>query len=124
MKIDFTSIDHVQLTIPKGAESSARKFYGGVLGLEEIEKPDSLKPNGGVWYRISGIELHLGVEEKSGKTKAHPAFVVSNLNSARVHLIQNGVEVKQEIEIPGRQRFSFFDPFGNRIELMQFEKQN
>ncbi len=124
MKIDFTAIDHVQLTIPKGAESTARKFYGGVLGLEEMEKPDSLKPTGGVWYRIAGAELHLGVEDKSGKTKAHPAFVVSNLNSARVHLIQNGVEIKQETEIPGRQRFSIFDPFGNRIELMQFDKKD
>lgn len=124
MKIDFTAIDHVQLTIPKGAESTARKFYGGVLGLEEIEKPDSLKTTGGVWFRIAGAELHLGVEDKSGKTKAHPAFVVSNLNSARVHLIQNGVEIKQETEIPGRQRFSIFDPFGNRIELMQFDKKD
>lgn len=124
MKIDFTAIDHVQLTIPKGAESTARKFYGGVLGLEEMEKPDSLKPTGGVWYRIAGAELHLGVEDKSGKTKAHPAFVVSNLNSARVHLIQNGVEIKQETEIPGRQRISIFDPFGNRIELMQFDKKD
>ena len=123
MKIDFTAIDHVQLTIPAGSESTARKFYGGILGLEEIEKPDSLKPNGGVWFRIAGAELHLGVEEKSGKTKAHPAFVVGNLNSARVHLIQNGVEIKSETEIPGRQRFSFYDPFGNRIELMQFDKQ-
>jgi catechol 2,3-dioxygenase-like lactoylglutathione lyase family enzyme len=121
MQIEFRRIDHVQLTIPKGAEGLARKFYGGVLGLEEIEKPDSLKASGGIWYRIAGGELHLGAEEKQGRTKAHPAFETGNLNAARIHLVQNGVEIKNETEIPGRKRFSFYDPFGNRIELLQYE---
>jgi catechol 2,3-dioxygenase-like lactoylglutathione lyase family enzyme len=120
MKINFKRIDHVQLTIPKAAEERARKFYSGVLGLEEIEKPDSLKPSGGVWYKIGGAELHLGVEENSQKTKAHPAFEVTNLNPVRVHLIQNGIEIKEEKPVPGRNRFSFYDPFGNRIELLEF----
>lgn len=121
MKINFIKADHVQLTIPAGTESQAKKFYGGVLGLEEIEKPDSLKPNGGVWFKIADVELHLGVEEKSGSTKAHPAFVVKNLNSVKVHLIQNGIDVKEETHIQGRKRFTFRDPFGNRIELLEYE---
>jgi catechol 2,3-dioxygenase-like lactoylglutathione lyase family enzyme len=120
MKITFNRIDHIQVTIPKGSEDRARKFYSGVLGLEEIEKPDELKPSGGVWFKIGGAELHLGVEEKSAKTKAHPAFDVTNLNSIRVHLIQNGIEIKEEKPIPGRNRFSFYDPFGNRIELLEY----
>lgn len=123
MAIKIKKIDHVQLAIPKDSESAARKFYTGVLGLQEIEKPDSLKPTGGVWFSAGETELHLGVEENFiyGKKKAHPAFVVEGLNRIRVHLIQNGVDIKEETEIPGRKRFSFYDPFGNRIEFLEFE---
>ncbi len=120
MKINFINVDHVQLTVPKDSEGIARKFYGGVLGLEEIEKPDSLKSSGGVWFKIAEAELHLGIEENRNSTKAHPAFSVLNLNSVRVHLIQNGVDIKDETPIPGRKRFSFRDPFGNRIELLEY----
>lgn len=122
MKINFIDIDHVQMTIPAGAEDRARKFYGGVLGLEETEKPESLKASGGVWFKIADAELHLGVEDNSAQTKAHPAFSVQNLNSVRVHLIQNGVDIKDETAIPGRKRFSFRDPFGNRIELLEYSE--
>lgn len=122
MKINFVNIDHVQLTIPKDSESRARKFYGGVLGLEEIEKPEALKASGGVWFKVAEAELHLGVEDGAGQTKAHPAFSVQNLNSVRVHLIQNGVDIKDETPIPGRRRFSFRDPFGNRIELLEYSE--
>ena len=121
MKINFNRIDHVQIIIPKGTEDNARKFYSGVLGLEEIEKPESLKPSGGVWFKIAGAELHLGVEERMPSPKAHPAIEVKGLNAVKVHLIQNGVKIKEEIPIPGRKRFSFYDPFGNRIELLEFD---
>jgi catechol 2,3-dioxygenase-like lactoylglutathione lyase family enzyme len=124
MPIKINKIDHIQFAIPKESESIARKFYTGVLGLTEIEKPEPLKPSGGVWYSAGDIELHLGVEENftPGKKKAHPAFVVEGLNRIKVQLIQNDIEIKEEIQIPGRKRFSFYDPFGNRIEFMEFEE--
>lgn len=124
MRIEFVKIDHVQLTIPADSESEARKFYSGVLGLEEIEKPASLKASGGVWFIIAGAELHLGVENPKGEgdfSKAHTAFEVKSLNKIRVHLVQNGVDIKEEIAIPGRKRFTFRDPFGNRIELLEID---
>src|ERR1041385_1291239 len=49
MKIKFNRLDHVQVCIPRGAESEAREFYGGLLGLEEIEKPLAVRANGGMW---------------------------------------------------------------------------
>lgn len=122
MEIEFKRIDHVQLCIPKDAEDKARKFYSGLLGLKEIEKPDSLKSTGGVWFKTGGAELHLGVEENLVKTKAHPAFEVSNLNKIKVYLIKNGINVNEERPIPGRNRFTFRDPFGNRIELLEYNK--
>lgn len=121
MKIDIKRIDHVQICIPKGGEDEARRFYSGILGLEEIEKPDSLKPSGGVWFKAGNAELHLGVEDNIVKTKSHPAFAIENINEVKKYLDGNGVKIKEEIQIPGRQRFSFYDPFGNRMELLEFD---
>lgn len=119
MKITFKRIDHVQITMPKGREDDARNFYSGILGLEETEKPDSLKASGGVWFKIAGAELHLGVED-SQKSKRHPAFEINDLDCVKTYLESKGVGIKEEIPIPGRKRFSFFDPFGNRIELLEY----
>jgi catechol 2,3-dioxygenase-like lactoylglutathione lyase family enzyme len=119
MKIHIKRLDHVQLCIPFGEEERAREFYGGLLGLEEIEKPDVLKPNGGLWFKIANIQLHIGVEEMQGKSKRHPAFEVEDLEKIRGYLTENGVRTKDEPSIPGLSRFSFFDPFDNRIELME-----
>ena len=125
--IKFGRLDHVQLIIPKDSETRAREFYGGLLGLIEIEKPDSLKPSGGVWYKIGFIELHLGispnqaVSEKDSLKKEHPAFVIEELNEVKKYLSAQGVKIKEEIAIPGRKRFSFYDPFGNRIELLEYD---
>jgi len=122
MKIHIKRLDHVQLCIPFGEEEKAREFYTQVLGLEEIEKPDELKPNGGLWFKVADIQLHIGVEDMQGKSKRHPAFEVEDLEQIRAHLRMNQVQIKEEIKVPGLNRFSFFDPFGNRIEFM--EKSN
>jgi len=119
MSINFKRLNHVQLCIPFGEEERAREFYTRVLGLREIEKPDVLKPNGGLWFEIADIQLHIGVEDMQGKSKRHPAFEVEGLEGIRAHLSENDVKMKDEPSIPGVNRFSFFDPFGNRIELME-----
>lgn len=119
MKIHIKRLDHVQICIPFGEEERAREFYKRVLGLEEIEKPDALKPNGGLWFKIADVQLHIGVEETQGKSKRHPAFEVEGLEQIREHLNENQVKIKEETEVPGLSRFSFFDPFGNRIEFME-----
>jgi catechol 2,3-dioxygenase-like lactoylglutathione lyase family enzyme len=134
MKIKFRKIDHLQIVMPKGAEKKARDFYTGLLGLEEIEKPDSLKANGGVWFKIAGAELHLGIDPSQtyskgmglqigaeGLRKEHPAFEIEDLDEVKEFLKQNSVWLKDEVPISGRKRFSFFDPFGNRIELLEFD---
>ena len=119
MKIRIKRLDHVQICIPFGEEEKAREFYTGVLGLEELEKPDALKPNGGLWFKIADIQLHIGAEDVQGKSKRHPAFEVEDLEGIREHLRENGVRIKEETPVPGLNRFSFFDPFDNRIELME-----
>ena len=119
MKINFIRLDHIQICIPFGMEDEARKFYGDIIGLTEIEKPESLKPNGGLWFAIADIQLHIGVEHVEGKSKRHPAFEIENVDSARKYLLEKGVKVKDETPVPGQKRFSFLDPFNNRIEFLE-----
>src|SRR6202162_3493142 len=112
--INFKRLDHVQICIPKGKENEARHFYTDIIGLIEIRKPKALIPNGGLWYQVADIQLHIGTENEINKSKRHPAFEVSNLEEARHHLIMYGVTLKNEIQIPGQRRFSFIDTFDNR----------
>jgi catechol 2,3-dioxygenase-like lactoylglutathione lyase family enzyme len=115
--IDFKRINHVQISIPKGKEDDARAFYTDIIGLTEIPKPASLLANGGLWYQVADIELHLGIEAEI-KTRRHPAFEIADVVAART-LLQDIVEIVEEPHIPGRIRFAFIDPFGNKIELLQ-----
>ena len=87
--------------------------------MEEIEKPDALKPNGGLWFSVADIQLHVGVEAEQNKSKRHPAFEVEDLEDIKQHLQSRGVKVKEETVIPGISRFSFLDPFDNRIEFLE-----
>lgn len=117
--IHFKRLDHVQICIPTGKEEEARKFYTNIIGLTEIPKPEALLVNGGLWYQVADIQLHIGTETITGRSKRHPAFEISNLDEARQHLLSKGVMIKEEIQIPGQKRFSFIDPFDNRIELFR-----
>ncbi len=119
MKIRVKRLDHVQLCIPIGEEAKARDFYGRVLGFEEIEKPEALKKNGGLWFQVADIQLHIGVEDAASRSKRHPAFEVEALEEIREYFRHEQIEMKEETEVAGQNRFSFFDPFGNRIELLE-----
>ncbi|HMS34288.1 MAG TPA: VOC family protein [Ignavibacteria bacterium] len=118
-KINFKKLDHIQICIPKGKEDDARKFYTNILGLNEIQKPADLIPNGGLWYEAADIQLHIGTENWTSRSKRHPAFEIENLNDTRKYLEEKGVSVQDEMKIPGVNRYSFFDPFGNRIEFLE-----
>jgi catechol 2,3-dioxygenase-like lactoylglutathione lyase family enzyme len=122
MKIKFKRLHHVQICIPTGEEEKARRFYSEVLGMTEIEKPEALKRNGGLWFQVADIELHIGTEPYTEKSKRHPAFEVTELDNVKAHLEASGVSVKEETQIPGIKRFSFLDPFHNRIELLEMNR--
>lgn len=123
MNIHVICLDHVQICIPDGEEEKARRFYTDILGFREIEKPDSLKKNGGLWYEVGDTQLHIGTEiVQNNQSKRHPAFEITNLRETKHYLMKQGVKIKEEIPIPGINRFSFFDPFDNRIELLERDR--
>jgi hypothetical protein len=44
-------LHHAQVACARGTEDTARRFSGEGLGVTEVEKPEDLKPKGGVWSR-------------------------------------------------------------------------
>jgi catechol 2,3-dioxygenase-like lactoylglutathione lyase family enzyme len=113
-------IHHVQVTVPRADEAAARDFYCSLLGLPEIEKPDSLKPRGGFWVLVGDRELHVSVEDGVDRaaTKAHLAYQVDDLEAWRMRLTAAGVKMAESMPIPGFDRFECRDPFGNRLEFI------
>lgn len=111
-------LDHVQLACPRGGEDDARRFYGELLGLREIDKPEPLRSRGGVWFECGPQQLHLGVEEPfTPARKAHPALLVASV-AALEELAARVGDVKWDEDLPGYRRFYVSDPFGNRLELL------
>lgn len=120
MGFSILQIDHVQVAAPAGEEVAARTFYAGLLGMQEIEKPEALRGRGGAWFEFGGQQLHVGVEEPfSPAKKAHPAFRVAGYEELKAHLAANKIAVKEDASIPGVERFFVFDPFGNRLEFLK-----
>jgi catechol 2,3-dioxygenase-like lactoylglutathione lyase family enzyme len=115
----ITGYDHVQVAIPRDCEPVARAFYAGLLGMDELVKPPALAVRGGCWFRSGTAVLHLGVEEPFAPAgKAHPAFLVDDLDAVRSALEAAGHAcVDASGELPGVRRFHVHDPFGNRLEF-------
>jgi catechol 2,3-dioxygenase-like lactoylglutathione lyase family enzyme len=113
-------LHHVQVSCPVGGEAAARAFYAGALGLTEVAKPPVLAARGGVWFRQPGVELHVGVEAHFVPArKAHPAFVVDDVDACARDVAAAGFPVNWDDDLPGFRRFYTADGAGNRVELLQ-----
>jgi catechol 2,3-dioxygenase-like lactoylglutathione lyase family enzyme len=122
--VKIVGIDHVQLAAPAGCEEAARRFFGGLLGLAEVEKPAALRPRSGVWFALGAgrQQLHVGVEEAHAPAhRAHPAFLVQDLDELAAKLEAGGAIVAWDGSLPGVRRFYTADPWGNRLELVAAE---
>lgn len=115
------SIDHVQLAMPAGEEETARAFYINLLGFTEIPKPPELAKRGGAWFQSGDVQLHLGVESDFHPArKAHPAFIVDEISVILEKIQQAGYEWDEsQPPLDGYKRAHIYDPFGNRIEVME-----
>ena len=122
----IVSLQHVQMIIPAGQAAEARRFYGDLLGLEEMPRPEALSDAGrtGAWYRIGEQELHLRFETDPAAAPAlsdgHPALVTSDLDGLRTRLSTAGFDLEEAIPIEGRARFFARDPGGNRVEFLAY----
>jgi len=120
--ITFKRVDHFHVCATPERLEEARAFYTNVIGLQQIERPHHLFSTAGHWFNIGDAQLHIGVEPQLPWSIRHTALEVADIAAARKQLEDNGVEIIEEPVIPGRERFAFMDPFGNRMELLQIIK--
>jgi len=111
-------LSHINVSMPKGGEDMARAFYGRLLGLREIPKPEPLRVRGGVWLNADGLDVHVSVEEQRGSANAqrHFGLECSDVDRLRASLMAAGVETDDGRPAPWK-RFFVRDPFDNRIEI-------
>jgi catechol 2,3-dioxygenase-like lactoylglutathione lyase family enzyme len=120
MKTRVSGLDHIQIAAPEGCEPAARDFYGSLLGLLEVDKPEPLRSRGGCWFQCGAQQLHIGVEKDFRPAKkAHPAFAASDLNELRQALLAGGVKITDDTSLPNTHRFFAEDPWGNRLEFLE-----
>jgi catechol 2,3-dioxygenase-like lactoylglutathione lyase family enzyme len=111
-------LSHVNITMPPGAEDKAREFYGKLLGLKEIPKPESIRSRGGVWFDAGGLDVHVSVEENrfGADVRRHFGLECADVDKLRAKLDAAGVKTEEGRPAPWK-RFFVYDPFGNRIEI-------
>jgi catechol 2,3-dioxygenase-like lactoylglutathione lyase family enzyme len=111
---------HVNVTVKPDDEAAAKHFYGNVLGLREVPKPESTRGRGGAWYQLGPVQLHLSREKGVNNEGAsrHFCLTVADLKRTELHLRNSGVEILPDARpIAGNPRFYVRDPGGNLIEI-------
>lgn len=112
-------LHHVQVSCPPGGEDAARRFYGEVLEIPEVEKPPVLAARGGCWFRGEDVEVHVGVEaDCTPARKAHPAFLVEDIDRVARRVEDAGFSLTWDGDFPGYHRFHTADGNGNRVEVL------
>ena len=118
-RTNILHLDHLQLAIPAGSEARLQDYYYGVLGFAPLAKPAELQGRGGFWAQAGSAEIHFGVDPSFiPATKAHPAFVVADLDLLAQTLTDAGYQIAWDTKLPQVRRFFTNDPVGNRIEFI------
>lgn len=125
MELGITGIHHVQIGVRPEDEAACRRFYGGILGMKEAPKPVPLRKNGGAYFYLAGIELHLSLEEtpENAASGQHVCFEVDDLARAEAALRAGRVEIVPDLQpIEEWERFYVRDPAGVRVEFAQVRR--
>jgi catechol 2,3-dioxygenase-like lactoylglutathione lyase family enzyme len=124
MKIEYRRLNHLTLAVPAGEHEKVRAFYGGVLGLKEVERPDALNQVYDlIWYEWMDILLHIDFTPPWTRPaeNRHLAVEVKHLDHVRAFLEGQVAEILEAVAMPDRDRFYLLDPFGNYFEVLEMK---
>jgi catechol 2,3-dioxygenase-like lactoylglutathione lyase family enzyme len=124
--LPFKHLSHVSVTVSDLAK--AKTFYGGLLGLSEIPRPDLGFP--GVWYSLGGdLQLHIIVNEQwpfrpvapqEFEIRApHFALSVDDADALHERLLRTGYPFHDYVATPtGMRQLFVHDQDGNMVEFL------
>jgi catechol 2,3-dioxygenase-like lactoylglutathione lyase family enzyme len=124
MKIKARKLNHITVAVPAGEHERVRAFYAGVLGLEEIPRPEALnKVYDLMWFKFLDIVLHLDFTPPwvTPAENRHIAIEVEDLSTLRRYLESKSATIREAVPMPDRERFYLLDPFGNYFELLEMK---
>jgi len=118
-------VSHIQhSSFPVRDLARSRRFYGEILGLEEIDRPNF--PFAGAWYRVGNGQVHLIVVEPDADVGApprslnpigrHTAFAIRDYAKVRDRLRAHGLDILDAGAAMGQMWVA--DPDGHVIELI------
>lgn len=105
---------------------ASKRFFCGVLGLPEDERPAFDFP--GAWLAVGDRQIHLIADENAGRVAGerisrgdHLAMEVADLNAVKARLRECGIEfVEGGNERLGMSQAFCSDPDGHTIEFVQY----
>ena len=116
----LTGLHHVQVACPAGSEDALRAFYGGVLGMTEVEKPPVLAARGGVWFRSGRRRSTAASRRTSGRpARRIPACSPPTSTGWPRRARRPATPCSGTRTSPGHRRLYVSDPVGNRLELLE-----
>ena len=122
----FTTFSHVSLCVTN--LEKARAFYGGVLGWQELPRPNFGFP--GAWYRVTDdVQCHLIVApatsppaergERFAVTDPHFALWTDDADETARELARQGISFDELPASPtGLRQLFIKDPDANMIEFI------
>ena len=124
--IELVKLHHVSFAC-KNLEAS-RRFFGEVLGLQEIERPGF--QFAGIWYALGDRQLHIienqreGVEAASRLSRSdHVALEVADVNAVRRTLEQHSVPYQEGgNRALGMEQIFCRDPDGHVLEFVTYKQ--
>ncbi len=121
--IEYKGLHHVSLTVTN--LEKAKHFYGNILCLKEIQRPNFDFP--GAWYEIEEQQLHLIVhptsqtirqDKRLSSREGHFALRVKDYDATLNWLKSKDVELLEKPKsMSGFAQIFCADPDGNLIEL-------
>jgi len=124
--LPFTAVSHISVT--ETNLQDARAFYGDVLGLRDIPRPDFGFP--GVWYALDGdLALHVTVKDTMPVRPADPrrfdtrdphfALAVADADETYARIQTSRLPFYDFADTPtGLRQLFIRDPAANMIELI------
>ncbi len=105
--------------------AKAKYFYGEILALEELQRPEAVaKMFSSAWYLLGNAELHVvedpNMQQNSSPAGPHFAISSSHFKAITTRLAKTDIDIVfgPGAGLDGIDRLVIKDPAGNVIELI------